>query len=32
LKLTDFDRYINVHVPAAPQTKADVWAAMAMAK
>jgi glyoxylase-like metal-dependent hydrolase (beta-lactamase superfamily II) len=21
----DFDRYINVHAPAAPQTKADVW-------
>jgi len=21
----DFDRYINVHVSAAPQTKADVW-------
>ena len=25
LKLTDFDRYINVHVSAMPQTKADVW-------
>lgn len=24
----DFDRYINVHVSAAPQTKADVWKAM----
>jgi glyoxylase-like metal-dependent hydrolase (beta-lactamase superfamily II) len=24
----DFDRYINVHAPAAPQTKADVWKAM----
>jgi glyoxylase-like metal-dependent hydrolase (beta-lactamase superfamily II) len=23
----DFDRYINVHVSAAPQTKADVWKA-----
>jgi glyoxylase-like metal-dependent hydrolase (beta-lactamase superfamily II) len=21
----DFDRYINVHAPGAPQTKADVW-------
>ena len=28
LKLVDFDRYINVHASAAPQTKADVWAAM----
>jgi glyoxylase-like metal-dependent hydrolase (beta-lactamase superfamily II) len=28
LKLTDFERYINVHVSAAPQTKADVWKAM----
>lgn len=27
LKL-DFDRYINVHAPAAPQTKKDVWAAV----
>jgi glyoxylase-like metal-dependent hydrolase (beta-lactamase superfamily II) len=25
LKLTDFDRYINVHASPAPQTKADVW-------
>jgi glyoxylase-like metal-dependent hydrolase (beta-lactamase superfamily II) len=24
----DFDRYINVHASAAPQTKADVWKAM----
>src|SRR5580704_3899955 len=24
----DFDRYINVHAPAAPQHKADVWKAM----
>jgi glyoxylase-like metal-dependent hydrolase (beta-lactamase superfamily II) len=24
----DFDRYINVHAPAAPQTKADVWQAV----
>jgi glyoxylase-like metal-dependent hydrolase (beta-lactamase superfamily II) len=24
----DFDRYINVHASAAPQSKADVWAAM----
>jgi glyoxylase-like metal-dependent hydrolase (beta-lactamase superfamily II) len=24
----DFDRYINVHVSAAPQSKADVWKAM----
>jgi glyoxylase-like metal-dependent hydrolase (beta-lactamase superfamily II) len=28
LKLVDFERYINVHAPAAPQTKADVWAAV----
>jgi glyoxylase-like metal-dependent hydrolase (beta-lactamase superfamily II) len=25
LKLTDFDRYINVHTSDMPQTKADVW-------
>jgi glyoxylase-like metal-dependent hydrolase (beta-lactamase superfamily II) len=25
LKLVDFDRYINVHASATPQTKADVW-------
>jgi glyoxylase-like metal-dependent hydrolase (beta-lactamase superfamily II) len=24
----DFDRYINVHTSAAPQTKADVWKAV----
>jgi len=24
----DFDRYINVHASAAPQTKADVWKAL----
>ena len=24
----DFDRYINVHAPAAPQTKKDVWASV----
>jgi hypothetical protein len=24
----DFNRYINVHASAAPQTKADVWKAM----
>jgi hypothetical protein len=24
----DFDRYINVHASAAPQTKAEVWAAV----
>ncbi|MBV8902679.1 MAG: hypothetical protein JOZ22_03510 [Acidobacteriia bacterium] len=24
----DFDRYINVHASAAPQTKADVWKSM----
>jgi glyoxylase-like metal-dependent hydrolase (beta-lactamase superfamily II) len=30
LNLVDFDRYINVHAPAAPQTKADVWKAMGM--
>jgi glyoxylase-like metal-dependent hydrolase (beta-lactamase superfamily II) len=28
LKLTDFDRYINVHASAAPQTKKDVWDAV----
>ena len=28
LKVTDFDRYINVHTSAEPQTKADVAAAM----
>ena len=28
LKLTDFDRYINVHVSAEAQHKADVWKAM----
>ena len=28
LKLVDFDRYINVHASAAPQTKADVWTAV----
>jgi hypothetical protein len=28
LKLVDFNRYINVHASAAPQTKADVWAAV----
>ena len=28
----DYDRYINVHASAAPQTKADVMKAMAMAK
>ena len=28
IKLTDFDRYINVHASAAPQTRADVWAAV----
>jgi glyoxylase-like metal-dependent hydrolase (beta-lactamase superfamily II) len=27
LNLVDFDRYINVHAPAAPQTKAELWAA-----
>ncbi len=26
----DFDRYINVHASAAPQTKADVWKAMGL--
>ncbi len=26
--LVDFQRYINVHASAAPQSKADVWAAM----
>jgi glyoxylase-like metal-dependent hydrolase (beta-lactamase superfamily II) len=25
LKVVDFERYINVHASAAPQTKADVW-------
>jgi hypothetical protein len=24
----DFDRYINVHVSAAPQHKSDVWQAL----
>ncbi len=24
----DFDRYINVHAPAAPQTRADLWRAV----
>jgi glyoxylase-like metal-dependent hydrolase (beta-lactamase superfamily II) len=28
LKLTDFDRYINVHNSATPQTKADLWKAV----
>jgi glyoxylase-like metal-dependent hydrolase (beta-lactamase superfamily II) len=28
LKLVDFDRYINVHTSAAPQTKAELWAAV----
>jgi len=28
LGIVDFDRYINVHVSAAPQTKADVWKAV----
>jgi glyoxylase-like metal-dependent hydrolase (beta-lactamase superfamily II) len=28
LKLVDFDRYINVHASAEPQTKADVWKAV----
>jgi glyoxylase-like metal-dependent hydrolase (beta-lactamase superfamily II) len=28
LNLVDFDRYINVHAPATPQTKADVWKAV----
>jgi glyoxylase-like metal-dependent hydrolase (beta-lactamase superfamily II) len=27
LKVTDFERYINVHASAAPQTKAELWAA-----
>ena len=27
LKLTDFDRYINVHTSNAPQTKKELWAA-----
>jgi glyoxylase-like metal-dependent hydrolase (beta-lactamase superfamily II) len=27
LKLTDFERYINVHASNAPQTKAELWAA-----
>jgi len=26
----DFERYINVHASAAPQTRADVYAAMEM--
>jgi glyoxylase-like metal-dependent hydrolase (beta-lactamase superfamily II) len=28
LKLLDFERYINVHTSAAPQTKAELWAAV----
>jgi hypothetical protein len=28
LKVTDFDRYINVHASAAPQTKAELWKAV----
>src|SRR5579864_4541291 len=28
LNLVDFDRYINVHTSATPQTKADVWKAV----
>jgi len=28
LKVTDFDRYINVHTSAAPQTKAELWKAV----
>jgi glyoxylase-like metal-dependent hydrolase (beta-lactamase superfamily II) len=28
LKLTDFDRYINVHTSNAPQTKAELWKAV----
>jgi glyoxylase-like metal-dependent hydrolase (beta-lactamase superfamily II) len=28
LKLVDFDRYINVHTSANPQTKAELWAAV----
>jgi glyoxylase-like metal-dependent hydrolase (beta-lactamase superfamily II) len=28
LKVTDFDRYINVHSSAAPQTKAELWKAV----
>jgi glyoxylase-like metal-dependent hydrolase (beta-lactamase superfamily II) len=28
LNLVDFDRYINVHASAAPQTRADVWKAV----
>ena len=27
LKLTDFERYINVHASTTPQTKAELWAA-----
>lgn len=28
LGLTNFERYMNVHAPAAPQTKADLWRAV----
>jgi glyoxylase-like metal-dependent hydrolase (beta-lactamase superfamily II) len=28
LKVVDFERYINVHATAAPQTKADLWKAV----
>jgi glyoxylase-like metal-dependent hydrolase (beta-lactamase superfamily II) len=27
-KVVDFERYINVHAPASPQTKADLWKAV----
>jgi hypothetical protein len=30
LDVVDFDRYINVHAPANPQTKADLWKAVGM--
>jgi glyoxylase-like metal-dependent hydrolase (beta-lactamase superfamily II) len=28
LKVVDFERYINVHAPTAPQTKAELWKAV----
>jgi hypothetical protein len=28
LGVVDFERYINVHAPASPQTKAELWKAV----
>jgi hypothetical protein len=30
LNVVDFERYLNVHAPANPQTKADLWKAVGM--